>query len=72
MTEDRTVPYDQAVRVDTTLREAGVPSYFVTVKGAGHGNCNTVADDRVKAFFDKYLRQKDVKISTVTSENWQP
>ena len=30
------------------------------------------ADDRVKAFFDKYLRGKDVKISTATIENWKP
>lgn len=33
-TADRTVPYDQAVRMDTALRQAGVPSYLVTVQGA--------------------------------------
>jgi dipeptidyl aminopeptidase/acylaminoacyl peptidase len=33
-----TVPYNQAVRLDTALRWAGVQSYFVTIKGAGHGN----------------------------------
>jgi acetyl esterase/lipase len=63
-TKDRKVPYDQAVRLDAALRKAGVPSYFVTVKGGGHGNFGTVADARMKAFFDKYLRGKDVKIST--------
>jgi acetyl esterase/lipase len=62
-TKDRTVPYDQAVRLDAALRKAGVPSYFVTVKGGGHGDFGTAADDRVKAFFDKYLRGKDVEIS---------
>jgi dipeptidyl aminopeptidase/acylaminoacyl peptidase len=62
-TKDRKVPYDQAVRMDATLRKAGVVSYFITVKGGGHG-FGTVADGRVKAFFDKYLRGKDVEIST--------
>ena len=61
---DRTVPYDQAVRLDAALRKAGVPSYFVTVKGGGHGDFGTATDDRVKAFFDKYLRGKDAEIST--------
>jgi dipeptidyl aminopeptidase/acylaminoacyl peptidase len=63
-TKDRTVPYDQAVRLDAALRKAGVPSFFVTVKGGGHGDFGTAADDRVEAFFDKYLRGKDVEIST--------
>lgn len=62
-TKDPTVPYDQAVRIDATLRNAGVTSYFITVKGGGHGFGN-LADGRVKAFFDKYLRGKDVEIST--------
>ncbi len=63
-TKDRTVPYDQAVRLDAALRKAGVPSYFVIVKGGGHDDFGTAADDRVKAFFEKYLRGKDVEIST--------
>jgi len=71
-TEDRTVPYDQAVRIDAVLRNTGVPSYFVIVKGAGHGNFNTAADVRVKAFFDKYLRENIVPVSTATIENWKP
>jgi acetyl esterase/lipase len=62
-TRDPTVPYDQAVRMDATLRKAGVTSYFITVKGGGHGFGN-LADGRVKAFLDKYLRGKDVEIST--------
>jgi acetyl esterase/lipase len=71
-TDDRTVPYDQAVRLDKALRNASVPSYFITVKGAGHGNFGNAADDRVKAFFDRYLRGKNVQISVTTIENWQP
>jgi acetyl esterase/lipase len=69
--KDRMVLYDQAVRLDTALRKAGVTSYFVTVKGAGHGEFGVAANDRVKAFFDKYLQGKDVQISTATIENWK-
>jgi acetyl esterase/lipase len=63
-TEDRTVPYDQAVRLDAALREAGVPSYFVRVEGAGHGNIGTAADDRLEAFFARYLLDERVEVST--------
>jgi acetyl esterase/lipase len=63
-TADRTVPYDQAVRLDAALRKAGVLSYFVTIKGGGHGDFGTAADDRLKAFFDRYLSGEDVEIST--------
>lgn len=61
---DRVVPYDQAIRIDRALRRAGVPSYFVTVKGGGHGDFSTSADDRVRAFFDRYLRGQNVVITT--------
>jgi hypothetical protein len=30
------------------------------------------ADDTVKAFFDKYLSRKDVKISTAPINKWKP
>jgi predicted esterase len=70
--KDRMVPYDQAFRLDTGLRKAGVTSYFVTVKRAGHGEFGVAANDRVKAFFDKYLQGKDVQISTATIENRKP
>jgi len=62
--KDSTVPYDQAVRLDAVLRQAGVPSYFVTVKEGGHGDFGNVADGRVKDFFDRYLRGENVEIST--------
>lgn len=61
---DRAVPFNQAIRIDTALRRFGVPSYFVTVKGGGHGDFGTAADDRVKAFFDRYLRGQNVVITT--------
>lgn len=69
--KDQTVPYNQALRLNEVLHKAQVPSYFVTIKNADHGKFGTVADDRVKAFFDKYLRGKDVKISTETIV-WKP
>ncbi|HEX2485510.1 MAG TPA: prolyl oligopeptidase family serine peptidase, partial [Myxococcota bacterium] len=65
-TADRTVPYDQAVRLDAALRKAGVPSYFVTIEAGGHGDFGTAADDRVAAFFAKYLQGKPVAVSTET------
>ena len=61
---DRIVPYDQGVRMHRALKEVGVKSYFVTVEGGGHGNFGTAADGRVKALFDRYLRGKNVTIST--------
>ncbi len=70
-TRDRSVPYDQAVRMDSALRKAGVPSYFVTVKGAGHGDFGSEADDRVKTFFDKILLGKHIEISTETVTDWK-
>lgn len=69
-TEDCTVPYDQAVQLDPALRKAGAASYYITVQGAGHDDFGTAADDRVKAFFDKYLRGENIEISTATI-NWR-
>lgn len=61
---DRAVPYDQAVRLDAALRQAGVPSYFVTVKGAGHGDFPKGVNERLQAFFARYLLGQQVDIST--------
>jgi acetyl esterase/lipase len=63
---DSTVPYDQAVRLDAALRKAGVPSYFVTVKGAQHGDWGNAANDRLAAFLARYLHGEDVSIPTET------
>lgn len=67
---DPKIPYDQAVRLDAALRDAGVPSYFVTVVGGGHGNFSGAADDRLKAFFDRYLRGQEVRIITAPITEW--
>jgi acetyl esterase/lipase len=63
---DSIVPYDQAVRLDKALRKAGVRSYFIKVKGAGHGGFPRAVDERLAKFFAKYLLGKNVKISTKT------
>jgi dipeptidyl aminopeptidase/acylaminoacyl peptidase len=63
-TDDRTVPYDQAVRLDKALKAAGVPSYFITVTGGGHGGFPPQAEERAGTFFAKYLLGRDVEIAT--------
>ena len=63
-TADPIVPYDQAVRLDAALKAAGVPTHFVTVYRSGHGDFGTLADRRVEAFFDKYLRDSPYNIPT--------
>jgi acetyl esterase/lipase len=63
-TADRTVPYDQAVRLDAALKKAGVTSYFVTVRGGGHGRFGSAADERTAAFFARHLLGKGVEVPT--------
>ena len=71
-TADRIVPYDQALRLDAALKQAGVTSYLVTVTDGGHGDFGAAADGRVKAFFDKYLRGERVEVSTATIASKKP
>lgn len=70
-TADEVVPYDQSVRIDAALNQAGVPSFFVAVKDAGHGDFGTSADGRARAFFDTYLRGEDIQISLEPITNWK-
>lgn len=63
-TKDRTVPYDQAVRLHDALAKHSVPNYLITVVGGDHEDFGAAADRRVKAFFDRYLRGSDVLIPT--------
>lgn len=55
---DRVVPYNQALRLIAALREAGVRSYLVTVRGAGHGDFPRGTDRRTAAFFGRYLQEE--------------
>jgi acetyl esterase/lipase len=55
--KDPLVPYDQSVRFEKALKEAGVEVSFYTVKGGGHGGFRDPAvDERVAEFFDKRLK----------------
>lgn len=63
-TDDPLVPYDQAVRFDRALRDAGVASDFVTVEGGGHGGFPPEVEERLRAFFERRLLGKEVEVPT--------
>lgn len=62
-TKDPLVPLSQAKFLDEALKKAGVESTLVIVEGAGHGFGGAEVHSRVRAFFDKHLRGKDVAVS---------
>jgi acetyl esterase/lipase len=62
-TSDNVVPFDQSKRMVDALRKAGVSTVFIPVAGGGHGNFRTPeVARRVRLFFDKHLRGKDVTV----------
>lgn len=64
-TDDRTVPFNQSELLHEGLKNAGVESTLVPVEGGGHGGFPPKElADRLRQFFDKHLRGKDVVIST--------
>ena len=62
-TKDPLVPLAQAQILHDALKKAGVDSTLVVVEGAGHGFGGPEVDARVRAFFDKRLRGKNVPVS---------
>jgi acetyl esterase/lipase len=62
-TDDRTVPFDQGVRLHEAQRKAGVDSTFVKIEGGGHGIGGPEVERRVRAFIEKHLLGKDVEVS---------
>ncbi|MFY0990544.1 alpha/beta hydrolase fold domain-containing protein [Halomonas sp. C05BenzN] len=62
--EDAVVPYDQAVRLDVALTDAGVGSHFITVPGAGHGGFPPEAEERVAIFLSRVLLGEEGEIPT--------
>jgi acetyl esterase/lipase len=62
-TDDGTVPFSQAELFYDKLKAAGVDVTFIKMEGGGHGIGGPEITARVKNFFDKHLRDKDVKIS---------
>jgi acetyl esterase/lipase len=62
-TDDGTVPFSQAELFYDKLKTAGVDVTFIKMEGGSHGIGGPEIAERVKAFFDKHLREQDVKIS---------
>ena len=63
-TKDPLVPFNQGERIHEALVKASVPSVFVKMVGAGHGGFRSPETlPRVKAFIEKYLRDKKVEVS---------
>lgn len=63
-TADRTVPYDQAVRLDRKLTALGVDSYLISVTDAGHGGFPAEANARVAWFLGNVLLGEPVEVPT--------
>lgn len=63
-TNDPVVNFTQSERFFSALQGAGVDATFIRVIGGGHGNFPTPEVPlRIRAFFDKHLRGKEVSIS---------
>lgn len=62
-TADRTVPFAQAETLHAALKKAGVDSTLVKIEGGGHGIGGPEVMKRVRAFFEKHLRGRDVEVS---------
>lgn len=62
-TNDNVVPFNQSELLHDALKKGGVESMLLPVEGAGHGFRTNEVAERMRLFFDKHLRGKDVKIS---------
>ncbi len=62
-TKDGTVPFEQAELFYEKLKEHGVDVTFIKIEGGGHGIGGPEVLERVRAFFEKYLRGEDVEVS---------
>jgi acetyl esterase/lipase len=63
-TKDPVVKYDsQAVAFHEALKKAGVDSTLIAVRDGGHPAVSPSLPDRVRAFFDKHLRDKPIEVS---------
>lgn len=65
-TKDPLVPFAQAEEIHAALKQAGVVSHLQKMTNGGHGFRSPILDERVKQFFDLYLR--DVSAEIVTPE----
>lgn len=63
-TDDRTVPINQAERLNEKLKADGVNVTFVKIIGGGHGIDGPAVDQRVRAFLDRHLLGKEATVSS--------
>lgn len=64
-TEDPAVPFSQSKILVAALSKAKVENVLIPVTGGGHGNFRSdEVPNRMKAFFDKYLLEREVEIDT--------
>ena len=63
-TADPLVPFHQSQLLDAAFGKVGLKQVFIHVVGAGHGFGGAEFDKRVRAFFDKHLHGKNVKVSS--------
>lgn len=63
-TKDPLVPFEQGERFHKALKEAGVDSTLIVIRGTDHGSSirNPEVLQRTGAFFDRHLRGKKVEI----------
>jgi acetyl esterase/lipase len=54
---DKTVPYQQSVRLHDKLLAAGVKTEFITIEGGDHGKFNKDQKDMINVALDKFLKE---------------
>jgi acetyl esterase/lipase len=67
-TKDQAVPFNQSERLHAVLLKVGVESVLIPITGGEHGNFDKSdlapeVVERMRQFFDKHLRGKDVLVS---------
>ena len=67
-THDTLVPYAQSVQLEAALKAQSVPVWLQTLPGSGHGGPafgKPAVIQLMQTFFDKHLKDADVKITLV-------
>jgi acetyl esterase/lipase len=72
---DPIVPYAQSEEFLAALQKVGVDATLQTIPGAGHGGpmfYTSMVKKLMKTFFDKHLKQLDVKVETLPADAFAP